>query len=190
MDHVAREEHEPAAELVALAHALHLRRPGVLQQPRVDRVRDDVHLLGVGRGVEAEDVGPRGLGHGEDERAAAHGVAHHEARVAKGDPVGQVLRKREVDAVVDRDHRRHRAQERPDVVREVEEIRPEAAQLERDREVLAQPIAGRAVHHRDEVLREVAQRRLVGRVAEEEVRGSWSSRARWRTTLRTYVPIP
>ena len=72
---------------------------------------------------------------------------------------------------MDRHHRRHRAQERPDVVGRVEEVRPEAAQLERDREVLAQAVAGRAVHHRDEVLREVAQRRLVGRVAEEEVRG-------------------
>ena len=169
--HVAGEEHEAAAHLVALAHALHLLRAGVLQQLRVDRVRDDVHLLRVGRGVEAEDVGARGLGHGEDEGAAADGVAHHEARVAEGHAVRQVLREEQVDAVVDRHHRRHRAQQRPDVVGRVEEVRPEAAQLERDREVLAQAVAGRGVHDRDEVLREVAQRRLVGRVAEEEVRG-------------------
>ena len=55
------------------------------------------------------------------------------------------------------------------VVRRVEELGAEAPQLERDRDVLAEPVAGRAVDDRDEVLGEVAQRGLVAGVAEEQV---------------------
>jgi hypothetical protein len=168
--HVAGEEDEAAAQLVALPHPRHLLLPRVLEELRVDRVRDHVDLGGVGPGVEAEDVGAGGLGDGEDEGAAAHGAAHHEPRVAEGHPAGQVLGEEQVDAVVDGDDGGHRAQEGADVVRRVEQLRPEPAQLQRDRDVLAQAVARGAVHHRHEVLREVAQGRLVGRVAEQEVR--------------------
>ena len=167
--HVAGEEDEPPVDLVALADPLPLRLAGVDEELGVDRVRDDPDLVGVGRRVEAEDVRAGGLRHGVDERALLDGGAHHEPRVAVGHPVRQVLGEEQVDAVVDRHDRRDRAQERAHVVRRVQQLGPEPPELERDREVLAQAVLVRLVHDGHEVLGEVAQRRLVGLVAEEEV---------------------
>jgi hypothetical protein len=53
----------------------------------------------------------------------------------------------------------------------VEELGAQPAELQGDGHVLAQPVASRGFDDRDEVVREVAQGRLVRWVAEEEVRG-------------------
>ena len=91
-------------------------------------------------------------------------------RVAPGHAARQVLGEQQVDAVVDGHHGGRGAEQGPDVVRGVEEVSPEPAQLPGDRDVLPQAVARGVVHHGHEVLGQVAQGGLVGRVAEEEVR--------------------
>ena len=168
---VPRVEHEAPADLVPLAHALHLFLAGVLEDGFVDGVGHDLEPVGVGLGIEAQDVPARGLGHGEDQLAAVHRVPHHEPGVALGHAVRQVLREEQVDAVVDGDHRGLGAHERQHVVRRVVEVGAELAQLARDGEVLAHAVARGPLHHGHEVLRQVAERALVRFVAEEEVGG-------------------
>ncbi len=167
---VPRVEDEAAADLVALAHALHLFLARVLQDGLVDRVGDDLDAVGVGRRVEGQDVAAGRLGHGEHEVAAADRAAHHLPRVARGEPVRQVLGEQQVDAVVDGDHGALPAEQGQHVVRRVQEVGAQAVDLERDREVLLHAVARRAVDDGDEVLGEVPERRLVGAVTEEEVR--------------------
>jgi hypothetical protein len=96
-------------------------------------------------------------------------VSHHALRVGEGHPVREVLGEKQVDAVVDGDDGAAPAEEREDVVGRVKEVDAQAPQLERDRDVLLEPVTARAVHHGHEVLGQVAQGGLVRRIAEQEV---------------------
>ena len=64
------------------------------------------------------------------------------------------------------DHR----QQRPDVVRGVEEVSPESMELPGDGDVLAQAVARGVVHHRHEVLGQILEGRDILVMAEQEVR--------------------
>jgi hypothetical protein len=167
---VPRVEHESPADLVALLHPLRLLLARVLHESLVDGVGDDLQSLGVGLGIEAQMSAREASETGEDQLGAAHRVFHHEPRVLPGEP-SEVLGEEQVDAVVDGHHRRRGAQHRQHVVRRVVEVGPQLAQLARDRQMLAHAVAGRPLHHGHEVLRQVAERALVGFVAEEEVGG-------------------
>jgi hypothetical protein len=168
---VPRVEHEPAADLVALAHPVHLLLAGVRQQGHVDGVGHHLDAVGVGVGVEAQDVAARGLGDGEHQRAAPDGAAHHEPRVLEGHAVGQVLGEEQMDAVVDGHHRRAAAEQRQHVVGGMQQVGAQTMELAGDGDVLGEAVAVRLVHHRHEVLGQVAQLGLVRLVAEEEIGG-------------------
>ena len=164
-------EHDPPADLVALADALHLLFARVGQQRLVDRVGHHLQPLGIGVRVEAQDVAARGFRDREHELAALHRAAHHELRVPVGETVRQVLREQQVDAVVDGHDRLAAAQQRQHVVGRMEEVRAQRVQLARDRDVLPEAVAVRLVHDRHEVVGQVAQDRLVRAVTEQEVGG-------------------
>ena len=133
---VADVERERVLQLVARPHPLELLLVGRHGQPLVDRVVDDRHL--VGRHVEpAQDVELRRFRHREDPVGAVRGRPQLRLRVGVGEPVRQVLREHQVDAVVDRHDRPAVNQRRQDVVRRVEQVDVLAPQRHRDAELLA-----------------------------------------------------
>ena len=86
------------------------------------------------RDVEVlEDVALRGLRHRQHPRRAVRREPHRRARVGVAQAVRQVLRKAQVNAVVDRDHRAARRQRRQHVMRRVKEVGPLAPQIQRQR---------------------------------------------------------
>ena len=74
------------------------------------------------------------------------------ARVGVAELVRQVLRKPQVDAVVDRHDRAARRQRRQHVVRRVEQVGALAPQVAAERELLADRVPGRRLRNRAEVL--------------------------------------
>ena len=70
------------------------------------------------------------------------------ARVGVAEAVRQILRKAQMDAVVDRDHRAARRQRRQHVVRRVEQVGPLAPQVERHAHLLAHGVGRRALGDR------------------------------------------
>jgi hypothetical protein len=162
---------EAAADLIALLDPLHLLFAGILEQRLVERVRHHLDAVGVGPGVEAQDVAARGVGDGEDERAPPDCAADHGVRIAPGHPTREVLGEEEVDAVVDGHDRRSGAEERPDVVRRMKEVGPEPMELPRNGDVFLEAITRGVVDDGDEVGGEVAKGGFVSGTAEDEVRG-------------------
>ena len=135
-------------------------------QSLIDR---DLDPLRVHLGKETQDVVLRGVRDGEDDLGTPDRRAHHVVGVAPRQAVGKVLGKEQVDAVVNRHDRWRRAQPWQHVVGRVEKVCAQPVQLERDGDVLAQAVAGRLVDDRDEVPREVAQRRLIGSAAQQQI---------------------
>ena len=161
--HVADVEDELVLQLVSLGHALHglfgRRRGEVL----VDGVVDDGDLLR--RHVEElEDVALGRLGDRQDAIGPPGRRAHLRPCVGKRRPVGQVLRKAQVDAVVDRHDRSAHRQRRQHVVRLVQHVRARAHQGPGNRDLLAQRVGGRGVDLHAEVVAE-RQRTARGRSA-------------------------
>ena len=167
---VAGVEHERVVQLVALAHALDLLGAGGAVEPLVDGVVDDVDL--VGRDAEvAQDVALRGLRHRQHARGPVRARHHmNVARVGVGQPVRQVLREQQVDAVVDRHDRPAGRQRRQHVVRRVEEVDPLARGAERDARSARAPSRCRRVSTHGRKFRpEVARELAVLGAAEQDV---------------------
>ena len=144
---VAGVEDERIVELVALADAHDLVGRGLFAEALVDGVVDDVDLRF--RHVEVlEDVALRGLRDRQDARRPVRRDPQRAARVRVAEPVREVLRKAQVDAVVNRDDRAARRQRRQHVVRRVKQIDPLAAQIERKRELLAHRVVRRRAPER------------------------------------------
>ena len=180
---VARVEDERIVQLVALLTRMTSSAHGLLAEPLVDRVVDDVDLRF--RHVEvAQDVALRGLRDRQHARRPVRGDPQRAARVRVAEPAGQVLRKAQVDAVVDRHDRAARRQRRQHVVRRVEQVDPLAAQIERQRELLAHRVVRRALGNGPEVLAELGREWLV--LGRQRTTYSFlsSMRARCRSRLR------
>ena len=141
--HVAGVQHELVVELIALAHADHVLFARLDAEPLVVRVVDDIDLVGVGID-ESQDVALGTLRHRQHARRTVRREADRHARVAEREMVRQVLRKHQVNAVVDR-HDRSTGNERGQhVMRRVEERHALAAQRERDAHLLGdRVVAGR-----------------------------------------------
>ena len=167
---VADVEHERLVQLEPLADALDLvvrrRHPEVI----VDGVVDDRHLVGRDA-AEAEDVALRRLRHRQHPPRPPRRPPHEQPGVEDGQPVGQVLREHQVDAVVDGHHGRTGHEDRQDVVRAVEQRHAGAPQPPRDLDLLAQRVVVGARDHRPEARAQVGEPGHVGGAAEHDVLG-------------------
>ena len=102
--HVAGVQHELVVQLIALADADDVLFARLDAEPLVVGVVDDVDL--VRRHVdEPQDVALRALRHRQHARRAPRRQRDRRPRVGERQAVRQVLRKHQVDAVVDRDDR-------------------------------------------------------------------------------------
>ncbi len=113
---VAGVQHELVLELISLADADDVFLARLDAEALVVRVVDDVDLLRR-RAEEPHDVALRALRDGQHARRAPRGQRHRRLGVAERQPVRQVLRKHQVDAVVNRDDRSARHERRQHVVR-------------------------------------------------------------------------
>ena len=167
---VADVEDEPVIELIPLAHAgdgVGWRRH---REVRVDGVVDDDDLLG--RDVEeVEDVPLGRVGHRQNAVRSVRRRPHLRARIGIGHAVGQILRKHQVNAVVDRHDRAAADRGRQHVVRRVIEIRPLAPQHPRHVNLLADGVVRRGFEHGSEVRTELSRDAEVGLAAEQDVLG-------------------
>ena len=153
---VAGVEDERIVELITLPDPRDVVFRRRLAETLVDAVVDDVDLLR--RHAEIiEDVAFRGLRDREDAIRAVRRHPHRTARVRIAQPVGKVLRKPQVDAVVDGDDCFARRQRRQHVVRCVKQLRALTAKIEGNRHLLAYRVAGRALRHCSKVLTEMRQ---------------------------------
>ncbi len=100
---------------------------------------------------EAQDVALRRLGDGEDAIGLPRGGPHRATRVDVAQAIGQVLRKHQVDAVVNGDHRVAPGRRRQHVMRLVHEIHALARQPPRNPELLADRVRLRVLRDMAEV---------------------------------------
>ena len=118
----SRVQHEAVIELEALAHARDVLGVRLDPEPLVNRVVDDRDL--VRRHVEeVQDVALGRLRHREDPIRLRRGAPHRRARVGVRRAVRQVLRKHQVDAVVNGHDRSAADRDRQHVVRRVKHVR-------------------------------------------------------------------
>ena len=188
--HVACVEHELVVQLIALAHPHHVLFARLDAEALVVRVVDDVDLVGL-RVDEAQDVALRALRDRQHARRAAGRQPNRRARVREREPVRQVLRKHQVDAVVDRDDRRATDERRQHIVRRVKQRDALALHRQRNRESArrssscppspAPPGSSRPATPAPAT--SSRRHRITNSVAR-------SSRASCRSRLRMYVPMP
>ena len=143
---------------------------GVGAEVLVDGVVDDDDLLRLDV-EEMEDVALRRLGDGQDAIRAARCRPHRRARVGVGGAVRQVLRKHQVDAVVNGHDRSAADGRRQHVMRRVVDVRTLAPQDPRHVNLLAQRVVGRRLAHAAEVRPELRGDAQVGLTAEQDVLG-------------------
>ncbi len=129
-----------------------------------------MNALGLGVREELQDVALARFGNGEHHPGAADRAAHHEPGVVNGRGVRQVFGKAQVNAVVDGDHGLRAEQQGQNIVRFVEELSSELANLPGQAPVLAQGVSRGLIQHGNEVFREVLEGRNVLVMAEQEIR--------------------
>ena len=163
--HVARVEHERALQLVPLAHALDVLFPRRHAEALVVGVVDDVDL--VGSDVhESQDVALRAFRHGQHPSGAPGRAPDGGARVAERQRVGQVLRKHQMDAVVNRDDRLAPDERRQHVVRCVKQRHALALERERNLQLFGDRIVAGRLGHGPQVVTEGRDRRGILRAAQ------------------------
>ena len=165
---VANVERETAVELVSLLDARDLLVGGRDVQALIDCVVGDGDLLG--RHVEpAQDVVLGGFRHREDAIRALGRRPELRPRVAVGQPVRQVLREHQVDAVVNGHHRAAVDQRRQHVVRLVEQVDALACQRHRQADLLGDRVGTRRFGDRAEIRADLPDRRAVLLAAQQHV---------------------
>ena len=128
---IAGIHHESILKLVSLPDVCHLLFRRLSVKVIGDRVVNDGDLI-LRHGKEAEDVPLRGFGDGQDSTRSVDGGPERAAGVTTCDPVREVLREDQVDAVVNRDDGTTGCQDRQDVVWCVEQLRAGAPDVYRD----------------------------------------------------------
>ena len=165
---VAGVEDERIVELIALANPCDIVFRRWRAEAFVDAVVDDVNLFR--RDVEVvEDVALRRLRHRQDAARLVARHPHRTARVRVAEPVREVLRKPQVDAVMNRHDRLAGRQRRQDVVRSVKQVGALATQVARHRDLLADRVAGRRLRNRAEIVAELTDELTVGLTAEHDI---------------------
>ena len=167
---VAGVQHELVVKLIPLAHTHDIFLGRVDGEPLVVGVVDHVDLLRL-RVDEAEDVAFRALRHGHDARRAPGREADRRPRVPEREPVRQILRKHQVNAVVDRHDGAATNERRQHIVRRVEQGHPLALERQRDSHLLGDGIVARRLGNRPEVLAERRQRLAIPGTAEDHELG-------------------
>ena len=165
---VSRVQHELLLQLEPFAHAVDLRRRRHLAEAVVEAVVNDGDLL-LGNLEVAQDVALRRLGHRDDLPGAVRRPPQERARVAIRQPIRQVLREHQVDAVVDGDHGLAGRQRRQHVMRAVEQIDPLPGEACRDVDLLHHRIGFGGLHDGPKVRPQPAQRLAVVGSAEQDV---------------------
>ena len=133
--HVAGVQHELVVQLIALADADDLFLARFDAEALVVRIVDDVDLLRR-RVDEPKDVALGAFRHRQYARRPMRGQRDRRARVRIGQLVRQVLRKHQMNAVVDRHDRPARDERRQHVVWRVKERDPFTPERKRDPELL------------------------------------------------------
>src|SRR5215510_14035365 len=155
-------------ELEAFANARNLLRRGLNPEPFVDAVVDDGNLLR--RHVEeVEDVALRRFRDGENAIGLSGRAPHRAAGVRVGGAIGQILRKHEVNASVNRHHGARTHGNGQHVMRRVKNVRLFTHKHERDVELLRNGVISGRLQHGPEVFAEGARDPHVGLVAEQDV---------------------
>ena len=167
---VADVQGERAVQLVALPDALHGFLAGRRGKPIVDGVVDDHDAVG-GHIAVAQDVGLGRFRHRQDPLGSPRSRPETGPGIRVRQPVGEVLREHQVDAVVDGHDGSARHERRQHVVRRMEEIDVPGQQPGRHHELLAQRVRLRGLHDRREVGPEAQHGVPVLRPAEEDVLG-------------------
>ncbi len=165
---VADVEHERFVQLEPLADALDLVVRRRHQEVIVDGVVDYRHLVGRDA-AEAEDVALRRLRHRQHPPRPPRRPPHEQPGVEDGQPVGEVLREHQVDAVVDGHHGRTGHENRQDVVRAVEQRHAGAPQPPGHLDLLAQRVVAGVRDHRPDPRAQVGEPGHVGGAAEHDV---------------------
>ncbi len=168
--HVARIEHEFVVQLVPLADAHDIFLSRLDAEALVVGVVDHVDLVRLGVD-EAEDVALRALGHSHHAGRTSCRKVDRRPRVGEREAVGQVLRKHQVNAIVNRDHRPAAHERRQDVMRRVKERHAFALERERNPQLLDDRIVSRGLGDRAEVVPEQRERFAVALAAEDDELG-------------------